>query len=440
MSARLNAALNWRPRTPFYYGWVILALTFLATFAATGVSQLVLGGIQVFITDDTGWKNSTISLAVTAGTWVAGLLYPFFGRLTDRYGARWLMPLGLIAAAVSFFSLAGVHAVWQFFAAYIFGRAVSNPTLLGVAPRAAVVNFFLRRRNIALALVSTFRPVSGAINIQIISLIAIRFGWRAAYRYLGVLSLILVAPIGLMMRHRPEDIGLLPDGARRQEPAPVSQGSLGQSSGRDAEFSWTLREALRTRAFWLVAITVSIGTLTAGTVGFSLVPYLVDDVGLSKGTAAGVLSLGTVLALGNLGWGMLADLITPRRCFVLSLVAAGGAVLYLTTVNSLVMALGFALLFGLTSDAEDLLYSMMLAEYFGRNSYGTILGVVAPFQMLTLGLGPALGAVYRETVGNYNGLYVALAISYFVAAVLIFLVKRPALPARASAVRSAQTK
>ena len=440
MSARLNAALNWRPRTPFYYGWLILALTFLATFAATGVSQLVLGGIQVFITDDTGWKQSTISLAVTAGTLTGGLLSPFIGGLTDRYGARWLMPLGLIAAAISFFSLAGVNAVWQFFAAYIFGRAMTNPVLVGVVPHAAVVNFFLRRRNIALALTSTFRPVGGAINIQIISLIAIHFGWRAAYRYLGVLSLILVVPIVLLMRHRPEDIGLLPDGASRQEPASISPGSLGQRSGREPEFSWTLREALGTPAFWLTTATVSIGTLAAGTVGFSLVPYLVDDVGLSKGTAAGVLSLGTLLALGNLGWGLLADVITPRRLFVAALVVAGGAVLYLTTVNSLAMALGFALLFGLTSDAAYLLHSMMLAQYFGRNSYGAILGVVTPFQMLTLGLGPALGAVYREVAGSYNGLYVALAISYFIAAILIFFVKRPALPARASAATAPQTE
>ena len=440
MTALLHGALAWTPRTPFYYGWLILVLTFLATFAATGVSQLVLGGIQVFITDDTGWKKSTLSLAVTGGTWTAGLLTPFIGRLTDRYGARWLMPLGLIAAAISFFSLAGVYAVWQFFAAYIFGRAMTNPVLVGVVPRAAAVNFFRRRRNIALSMVSTFRPIGGAINIQIISLIAIHYGWRAAYRYLGILSLILIVPIVLFMRRRPEDIGLLPDGASREERAATRPGARGGSSGREPEFSWTVREALSTPAFWLVTVTTSIGTLAAGTVGFSLVPYLVVDVGLSKSTALGVLSLGTLLALGNIGWGFLADLITPRRCMAAALVIAGGTVLYLTTVNSLAMALGFALLFGLSSDAEDPLHSMMLAQYFGRNSYGAILGVVASFQLLTLGLGPALGAVYREVAGSYDGLYVALAISYFVAAILILLAKRPALPARASEARAAQTE
>ena len=387
MTTLLFGALTWRPRTPFYYGWLVLALTFLATFAATGVSQLVLGGIQIFITDDTGWKRSTLSFAVTGGTWAAGLLAPFIGRLTDRYGARWLMPLGLIIAAISFFSLAGVNAVWQFFAAYIFGRAVSNPVLVGVVPRAAAVNFFRRRRNIALSLVSTFRPIGGAINLQIISLIAIRFGWRAAYRYLGILSLILVVPIVLLMRRGPEDIGLLPDGASEEESAPTTPGALNRGSDREPEFSWTLREALSTRAFWLVTVTTSIGTLASGTVGFSLVPYLVEDVGLAKGTAAGVLSLGTFLAIGNLGWGFMADLVTPRRCFTAALIVAGGTLLYLTTVNSLAMALGFAVLFGLSSDAGNLLHSMILAQYFGRNSYGSILGVVTPLPNADAGSG-----------------------------------------------------
>ena len=439
MIALLNSMLGWRPRTPFYYGWLILGMCALATFAATGVSQITLGGIQVFITDDTGWKKSTLSLAVSAGTWFSGLLSPFIGRLTDRYGPRWLMPIGMVIAAISFFSLSGVGAVWQFFAAYILGRAVTNPVLIGVVPRAATVNFFHRRRNIALALVSTFRPIGGAINIQIMSLIAIRYGWRAANRYLGVLSLLLVAPIVLLMRRRPEDIGLLPDGASQREPWPagprdVGTGGAGRRMGvRKAEFSWTAREASRTKAFWLVVMTTACGGLASSTVSFSLVPYLAEDIGVSKGQAAGVLSLSIFLAISNLGWGYLADLVTPRRCLAMAMVGAGVMVLYLTTVGSLPMAFGFALLFGIFSGPGGSLESMVLAQYFGRTSYGTILGMFVPFQMVMLGLGPTLGSVFREVVGPYRNLYLALAGFYFLGGLLIFLARPPALPARAAA-------
>ena len=437
MSSFLNSVANWRPETPFYYGWLILALSFLAAFAASGVTQVVLGGIQVFITDETGWKKSTISIAVTAGTWTSGLLAPFIGRLTDRYGPRWLMPAGLAIAAISFFSIAGTQAIWQFFAAYILGRAVSNPVLIGVVPPAAAVNFFYRRRNLALALISTFRPISAAINIQIISLIAIRYGWRAAYRYLGILSLVLVAPVLLLMRRRPEDIGLLPDGA---QPTPSTQSSGSETAPAslrrrgqvENEFSWTVREAVGTRSFWLVVLTATTGTLASGTIGFSLVPYLVDDVGLSKAQSVGVLSLGTFLAISNLGWGYLADLITPRKCLAVAMISAGAMVLFLTVVNSLSMALVFTLIFGIASGPGGSLESMMLAQYYGRNSYGAILGVFAPFQTVMLGLGPALGALFRELAGPYTTLYYALAVLYFLAAAFVFWARPPRLPARAT--------
>jgi len=435
MNSFFNSVSNWRPVTPFYYGWLILAISFMAAFAASGVTQVVLGGIQVFITAETGWKKSTLSIAVTAGTWTSGLLAPFIGRLADRYGPRWLMPAGLAIAAVSFFSIAGTQAIWQFFAAYILGRAVSNPVLVGIVPRTAAVNFFFRRRNMALALISTFRPISGAINIQIISFIAIHWGWRAAYRYLGILSLVLVAPVMLLMRRRPEEIGLLPDGA---QPTQAGRAETGRGSPRrrdqagEGEFSWTVGEALRTKTFWLVVLTASTATLASGTIGFSLVPYLADDVGLTKAQSAGVLSLGTFLAIGNLGWGYLADLITPRKCLAIAMIAAGAMALFLTAVNSLPTALVFALVFGIASGPAGSLESMMLAQYYGRNSYGAILGAFAPFQTVMLGLGPALGALFRELAGPYTTLYFGLAGLYFMAAIFVFLARPPRLPARAT--------
>jgi len=442
----LKAAFDWTPKTPIYYGWLILGICFLATFAATGVSQVVLGGIQIFITEDTGWKKSTISLAVTGGTWCSGLLSPFIGRLADRYGPRWLMPVGVVIAALSLFSLAGVDALWQFSAAYVLGRAVSNPVLIGLVPRTVAVNFFRRRRNIVLALVTSYRPIGGAINIQLISFIAIRYGWRAAYRFLGILSLVLVVPILLFMRRRPEDIGLLPDGAKPGVPVLAGPRALHRAGGEarglagDAEFSWTAREALRTRAFWLVVMTAVAGTMASASVGFSLVPYLAEDVGISKGMAAGVLSLGTILAITNLAWGYLADVFTPRRCLVVTMFGAGASALYLITVGSLPAALVFALMFGVFSSPATPLENMILAQYFGRNSYGTIVGIYTPFQTVMLGLGPSFASVFREVMGGYEVLYVIMAALYFVAGALVFLVKPPALPARALADSTGQAE
>ena len=431
--SRLNRALNWRPVTPFYYGWLIMGMAALATFACTGITQVVLGGIQDFISEDTGWSHSTIALAVTLGTWSSGFISPLFGRLADRHGPRWLMPLATIAMAIAFFSLSQGRRVWHFYAAYIFGRGLGNPILIGVVPRTVAVNFFRRRRNLALALNSLNRPIGSAINIQIIAVIAARYSWRVAYRYMGILSLAMVIPLIIIMRRRPEDIGLLPDGAKPTLSTLSREGGGGTGASVrevDPEFSWTSGEAMRTKAFWLIGMTTVLALLGAATIGFAMVPYLRDEADMSTAQAAGVLSLSTFLAIGVLGWGYLADKITPRRLLIVVLVASSALVIYLLSVDSLTTAYSFGLLWGLFSGTTGVLEQMLLAQYFGRYSFGAITGALTPFSMGALGLGPLLGAGVREVTGSYDKLFIALAGIYLLAAVLIYFARPPTLPVR----------
>ena len=422
----LNRLFNWRPRTPFYYGWLILGMSSLATFGATGVSQVVMGGIQVYITDDTGWTPNTISYAATAGTWGSGLIAPFIGRLADRHGPRLLMPAGLIVAGVCFLLLSGVNSVWQFYTAYVVSRAVSNTVLIGLVPRTAAVNFFRRRRNIVLALLSTFRPITGAINIQLFAVIALAQTWREGFFYLGIFNLVLIVPVLLLMRRRPEDIGLAPDGA------PVNPGTASTSSSglerlvvQPSETSWTVREAAKTRTYWLIVATACVGTLASSSVGFSLVPYLVEGAGLSVTAAAGVLSFGTVLSIANVGWGVLSDKFTPRRCLMVTMIGSGALLAYLTMVDSLAEALVFALVWGVFSGAVGSMENMMLAQYYGRDSYGSLLGLFSPFQTAALGLGPSLASLLRTVSGSYGLLYIVMVAAYLASAALLYLARPP---------------
>ncbi|MBO19835.1 MAG: hypothetical protein CL732_04760 [Chloroflexi bacterium] len=426
----LQKILNWRLKTPFYYGWLVLGITSLATFAASGLTQVVLGGIQVYITDDNGWDDGSLAFAAAIGTWASGMIAPLIGRLADRFGPRWLMPFGLVIAGISFFALAGANALWQFYGGYIVGRAVSNPVLVGLVPRTAAVNFFRRRRNMALAMVSVFRPTAGAINIQIISVIASHQGYRAAYRYLGVLSILLVLPVVLFIRRQPEDIGLLPDGATEEQ----TDGPSGRrTQALIPEFSWTAGEAVKTKAFWMLVIIACLGTMGSSATGFSMVPYLVEDAGLSTANAAVVLSVGTFLAVANIFWGYLADKITPRRCLLVMMIGSGGMMAYFLGVNSLATAMVFALVWGVFSGGLGSLENMVLAEYFGRNSYGTILGVFSPLQMVALGAGPALASAVKMLAGNYTVLYLTMMAAYFLSAILMYLARPPRHPARADA-------
>ncbi len=422
---RAQSLVDWTPRTPFFYGWVVLGMAALGTYAATGVAQVVIGGIQNLIFEDMGWDRSTIAFAVTAGTWASGLLTPFFGRLADRHGPRRLMPIGAAILGVSLFALAGMSRVWHFYAAYMVGRAIANPTLVGVVPRTVAVNFFSRKRNLAIGLVSTFRPVGGAINIQIISVVAAFSSWRVAYRLLGVFSLLLVLPLFLIMRRRPEDIGLMPDGDARLSPNSSSTTDGGEARPGRGEYAWTAGEALATSAFWFIVSAEMLTILTSGTIGFQIVPFLVDS-GISQPVAVVALSLSSSLgALVNPGWGLLADRYQPR------LLATFATLLAMVTAGFFIVTGGgapgffFAIAWGMASGGLNVLGSMMLAQYFGRASYGTITGLAGPFQMVFLGLGPTFGAVLYGLTDGYTAIWRYSLVAYAIAALLIFSARRP---------------
>ena len=399
----------------------------LGTYAATGVAQVVIGGIQNLIFDDLGWDRSTIAFAVTAGTWMSGLLAPLFGRLVDRQGPRRLMPPAALIAGVSFIALAGIRQVWHFYAAYIVARAIANPALVGVVPRTVAVNFFSRKRNLAIGLVSTFRPVSGAINIQIISIIAAASSWRVAYRLLGVFSILLALPLFLIMRRRPEDIGLRPDGDEAPPPSPstASTARRGGQPSSPGDGSWSAGEALATSAFWLIVSAEMLTILTSGTVGFQIVPFLVDS-GISQPVAVIALSLSSLLgALVNPGWGVLADRYQPRLLATFAtLVTLATAAFFIPTAGG---PGGFvvAIVWGIASGGLNVLGSMMLAQYFGRASYGTITGLTGPFQMAFLGLGPTFGALLYQATDGYSVIWFYALGAYALATLLIFSARRP---------------
>ena len=434
----LTAVLNWRVKTPFYYGWLVLGVVASGSFVATSIAGVVLGGIQFFIFEETGWSRSSIGLAAAAGVWCSGVVAPFAGRLTDRYGPRVLMPFGTIFLGLALVGLGWFHSLWYFYLATISARAVSQPLLIGVVPRTVAVNFFQRRRNTALALTGMFRPISAAIIIQIISIFTLTFGWRTAFSYLGLLSLALTIPILLVIRRRPEDIGLLPDGATAPS-AVTSTSRTNQPSGNPAvprptassglsgrgEVSWTARSALRTRAFWLVALTTMLSVTGSSTIGFSMVPYLHEEANISAAAAVGVLSLTTFLSLANLGWAYLADKISPRLSMVIALTAAGGVVLYLSLVGSIVSAYAFGFLWGVVHSSLEVIVYMVLAQYFGRESYGAIAGALRPFEAGGLGLGQVLGPVIFDVFGSYSSMIVIAATLHFAAALLIFMARPP---------------
>ena len=441
----LKRMLAWHPPTPFFYGWLVLAMGCLSSAGGSSVSQVVMGTIQVYISEDAGWSIEKIAIAVTAGTWVSGLLAPMAGYAADRYGPRVLTTLGLVivGCCLLVISTTANNSLWQFIIPYVIARSISNPFLIGVVPRVATVNFFRRWRNITISISGMARPVGGAINIQIISLIALNQSWRAAYGYVGVFLLLMAVPVFVTMRRTPEEIGMVPDGASPGRAAATAAragaGRGGAAQGLQPEFSWTAREAMRTRAYWCIAGTAVLAVIASAGLGYILVPYLVSQSGpgLSNPQAVGVGSLGAVLAMTTLVWGFLADKLGPRYCMVITITGAVATGIFLIAgVNSVLTAYLFAILWGFFSNTVGTLEHMLLAQYFGRGSFGAIMGSLGPLQTTALGVGPLFGSYLLTFTHSYSVVFIVLMAMYAGAGMLIFLAKAPQLPPRATAADS----
>ena len=417
---------------PFYYGWAILAVGAMSTYCATGNAQLLIGGVQNFIFEDTQWSRNTVALGVSIGTWSSGKTTPFIGRLADRYGPRGMMPLAAFIVGLSFFYIANSNAAWQFCMAIIIGRTISQPVLVGVVPRTAAVNFFQRRRNLALGIATMARPFGASIHIQIFALISLSRSWRNAYQVQALLSLIMILPMLLIMRRRPSDLGLpmadnevLPDKAQFSPKSHTKKSEVKTRHALNENLNWSTGEAILTPAFWLIIIAESLSVLTSGTINFQVVPLLKSS-GVPLATATLALSISSFLgSFGNPIYGFISDKLSPKPLTI------GVLTLSCTTLLMfLIMPIdqfGFitVIVYGTVSGGLNIMGSMMMAHYFGKGSFGSITGLMGVFQISALGLGPTFGTLLYTVTKSYSSIFLFGAISYVMALICVSSIKNP---------------
>ena len=410
----------------FFYGWNIISVFVVGGFLGAGTSQLFMGVMLKPITQDLGWTRTAVTGALTVGTIVAGLLSPIFGRLADRFGPRVLVTVGALLVSTAYFMLAGLSALWMFYLAYILGRSMASINLGGVVAMTAAANWFRRKRGRALGLVSMSLPLGGSILVFTAQLIIDGPGWRTVFVLFGIAMLaVVVVPAAIILRRRPEDMGLLPDG----DPAPDSNGIASNSKAKTAnEYSWTVHQAVRTPTLWLLVVAASIGVLANGAVSFHQVAYFTDQ-GLDTKRAALALSVFALMgAVSSGAWGLLVEHFSERYMAVIAMAIAGLCMVFVQFVDTTGEAIVFSAFFGISARGESSLIQMMIAQYYGRNSYGSISSLLTPFQMIGLGFGPLIASVFYDVVGSYDMLFLGLAGVYAATMVLLWFARKPAIP------------
>jgi predicted MFS family arabinose efflux permease len=390
-------------RLPFYYGWVVVAVATFAMFAATLTGG---AGFSVFIAPmsrDLGWSRSVLAGALSIGTIVGALVAPFLGRLIDAYGARVVLTLCGAGIALTLTVVSGVTTELVFVIAYGAARAIDMGAL-NLAVSTAVANWFVRMRGRALGIAMTGNAIGVMLLVPAIQWMIDGPGWRPAWLIVGGGSGLILAVGSLMLvRRRPEDVGLRPDGD--VEPV-IAEDALHVFR---AEADWTVRRAARSSSFWLLVLA-SCGSQMAVSGLTTHQAAILAENGLSPMAVAGAIGLyGLAWTVSALAWGVLIERLSARVVLaILSLLVAACCLGALATRDPL-MLLAYVLAYGTSNGAKEALDSVVWSDYFGRRAAGAIRGLSRPFVVGSGALGSFAGGVGYDLTGSYTGVVLVLA-------------------------------
>lgn len=384
---------------------------------------MAVATLSIFLvpmTTELGISRGLFSSAVSLGGVFAVVVSPLVGWWIDRHGAGVVVAAGGALVGISAILLSFVTQSWTFLLLYILGRmSFASPLELGTST--AVSNWFIRRRALALGILNGTQGTGLALMPIVAYLIIEGWDWQTAWMALGIYTLaVAVLPALLLIRRRPEDMGLEPD------PGPLQEES-GESSApvQSVERTFSLRQASMTRAFWVLALFSAAGYMVQAGVSLHQAAHYLNQ-GLSGSAAAITVSVFALSQVpGGLGWSAMARRIPVRFLFALTglTVAAGavGSAASSTLWAGVVAASGL----GIGVGGLHVLLRLAWADYYGRRYLGSIRGVTLPIQIGGQALGPIVAGFMYDATDSYKVAFVIFASAVSVASLMVITATPP---------------
>jgi MFS family permease len=407
--------------TRIFYGYWILIAAFLCVciFSGTtyGAFSLFVKPLQSYF----GWSRGGVMAAFTILLLVMGAAAPFAGGFIDRYGVRLVISAGAFIGGLGFIILNLMTQTWHFYAAYVaIGLGMAS---IGQVPASALVsNWFVKRRGTAIGIMSTGIGVGGLVFPPLLgSYILPDFGWRVAYLFLAMIVWMLIPLALFVIRTKPSDMGLYPDGVKDLVGIASAKTVSSISNGS------SLKAAVSTMAFWLIAATFLAQGFSAVGMIQNQVPHL-QDIGFSSAIAAVALAVvGLGSAIGKFIFGKLCDLIQPKKACAISLVLlATGSIILISIkgTSPLPMVWLYAIVMGLGSGGWLPTMSMLASTTFGLTSYGAIFGMITLIHSTGGALGPLFAGYLYDTMNTYHQAFVTSFILFMVGIPAVLAIRR----------------
>ncbi|MBI4233429.1 MAG: MFS transporter [Chloroflexi bacterium] len=413
------------PTRRIFHGWWIVATGFATDLVSMGVGLYAFGVFFVPMLAELGWSRTMVSGVFTLRTVQMALASPLVGRLADaRQGARWAIALGGVLQGLGVAGLALVHAPWQFYLSYGVLAALGPLATGNLVTATVVAKWFRRMRGRAVSIVVTGGGVGGVVVVPVAQLLVSHVGWRAGWAILGIFSGVVVASLALLfIRRQPEDMGLSPDG-QVAGGTPVAAAAA-QERATAGEVSWTLRDAVRTRALWTLTLAFALEFSSGFAMIVHMRPFFDDkDFSPAAGTALYTLYF-LCFAVFRIPWGLYLERANLRVLAAISCLGTAVGWLGVMLSPNLPTAVVALLFFGILQSAALPLASTIWPSYFGRDSLGTIRGVTQPVQFAFNAVTPLLAGALFDATGSYMIPFLIFVGAYSFAGVLFLLAAPP---------------
>ncbi len=389
-----------------------------------------------------GWSRASVTGAMAFGSLSGGLVSVACGPILDRHGTRMVAFGGIFLLSIGLFSMMFINHIWQLYLFFGVGRMIAIG-VLSLVISVSVSNWFVRLRGRAMGVTRIGDRFGSTVLPLMVQFLILIYGWRTAWGILGMVVFVMSGiPSLLFLRRRPEDMGLLPDGASSPSEK-ISGGSARRKgwpkfSNIDSEPVWSRSQAIKTKAFWMLTFLNCLVPFLQAGINFHIYPFLTDQ-GFSEMTA--VLILSTISVSGMAGsaiWGMLFERLRIQSLLTMNVLGSGLVflLLYWAIKFRFESALGTGIVFFLAAlhgtfhGGRNPMITLAWAEFFGRRSLGSILSLANPFHYAANAIGPVFAALCFDLSGSYALPFYFFVFVFFFSGVVTIRMEPPSHPSQ----------
>jgi MFS family permease len=395
-SGDVNAKKDWVvSRVPFFYGWLMLPVVMITMVAASPGQTFGVSVFNPYIRQALSLSHTEISSAYMLGTFLASLPMIYVGALMDRYGLRRTLTGVVILFGCACLGISQASGLTSIFFSFLFLRMLGQGAMELLANNTLAM-WFHTRLGFAAGLVSvTGGLIMGLVptfHLWLIQLLT----WRWAYAFLGLIVWAAMLPLlGIFFRNRPEEIGQKVDGGLRE-------GRRDDGGANVEERSFSLSQAIKTRAYWIMAMSMALPSMIVTGMHFHVVQIYLDS-GLTEADAATMFTISAVsYAIFMFCGGLLADRLPLNILLAFAMAGLSGTILTLLHMSSLWTSQIFAGVMGIGQGTLSAVGATLWVRYYGRAHLGKIRGSLATVGVAASSTGPFLMGAGHDYFGGYH--------------------------------------